>query len=604
MLSFTTQQKTTKPKLVVLIAIDGLRGDLLNKYRPAFTGGFKRLFDEGYQFTNAWVDHAVTVSHAGHETLATGNYPKDHGIVDAAFYEQSGDSLRFTDAFADSDYTLTGYPDIKSISCKKVLTPGLAEWIKQKDASAKVLCVGTGNISSALYCSHPNENVFWYSDDKGKYVSSTYFVKEYPAWVTKFNDEVLPQYFAKYQRWDNVIPPGFLHLANEDSAAFESYGEHHTFPYVASERVKKNNLMRQWIRNTPYCDDATLSFAKQGIASLAMGQTGTTDYLSIVLSQVDNTAHGFGPSSLEVFNTLFEMDRSLGDFFSYLDEKVGKGNYVVALSADHGFPEIPEQTAAKGGGGKRLGEDQIENILNTITAIEKDYARESRDVIADKIKTKLKTYDFIADVYTPAQLNDTKASGDPYLELTKKSYRKDRVPRLPFFSLKSFESPIGKAGVMVRLKQNTMIDLDAVIHGSPYDYDRFVPLFFLGGGVAKGSSGAAIKTVDVAPTLAKLAEVKIINKVDGKGVVLKGTDAYLPNLSNSKKLTVINMISIIQSSRLFLLISSLVIMPITTVMHKSGMPATTPNMLQPPCAESLTRPSISITATIKQGENM
>ncbi len=516
-LSFTFIKKQQHPKLVVLIAIDGLRGDLVDKYKPAFTGGFKRLYDEGFVFTNAWDDHAITVSHAGHETLATGNYPKNHGIVDAAFYEQSGDTLRFTDAFADSNYTLTGYPDTKSISTKKVLTAGLAEWVKQKDASAKVLCVGTGNISSALYCAHPNDNVFWYSDDLGQYVSSTYFMQQYPAWVQQFNTEQVPQYLKKYTRWDNAIPQQFLRLCDEDSAAFENYGQKHVFPYIASQRAK-DSFMHYWIRNTPYCDDATIKFAQQGITSMQMGQTTTTDYVSIVLSQVDNTAHSFGPTSLEVFNVLYQLDRSLGDFFSYLDDKVGKGNYVVALSADHGFAAIPEQTAAKGQFAKRLVQDDIEKVLDTVRKTVRIHKGESRDAVAEGLKKLLLQYDFIADVYTPAQLNNPNNSGDEYLELYKKSHRPDRVPRLPYFSLDYFQSPIAKAGVMVRLKPGCMIDLDCVIHGSPYEYDRYVPLLFMGAGVTKGTSAQKVKTIDVAPTLAKLADIQAAKTVDGKAL--------------------------------------------------------------------------------------
>src|SRR6195952_3127078 len=141
--SFTAPLKKPHGKLIVLIAVDGLRGDLLEKYKAAFNHGFKRMFSEGMNYKNAWDDHAITVSHAGHVTLATGNYPRTSGIVDAAFYEKRGDSLRFTDAFADSNYSVAGSPEIKSICGKKVLTPGLAEWVKRNDPKCKVLCLGT-----------------------------------------------------------------------------------------------------------------------------------------------------------------------------------------------------------------------------------------------------------------------------------------------------------------------------------------------------------------------------------------------------------------------------------------------------------------------------
>ncbi len=198
-----------------------------------------------------------------------------------------------------------------------MLTPGLAEWVKNNDHPGKVLCVGTGNISSALYCFHPNEPVFWYSDDLGKYVTSTYFLKEEPEWVNGFNRDELPGFFKMSKSWNNIVPDQFLHLCNKDNAPFENYGGRHVFPYIASTRVEKENLYHLWIRNTPFCDNATLALAEKGIESLSMGKGEGADYLSIVLSQVDNTSHSFGPSSLENFNVLMQMDIALGDFFSF-----------------------------------------------------------------------------------------------------------------------------------------------------------------------------------------------------------------------------------------------------------------------------------------------
>jgi hypothetical protein len=210
------------------------------------------------------------------------------------------------------------------------------------------------------------------------------------------------------------------------------------------------------------------------------------------------------------------MDIALGDFFAFLDKKVGKGNYIIALSADHGFAEIPEQMLAKGKRAVRLKEDTVELVMNEVKKIASRYSNRITRVRA--IKDFLLKQAFLADVYTPDQLNDPGISNDKFLELYKKSHRADRVPRLPFFSLKTFQSEIAVEGIMVRLKENTMIDLDCVIHGSPYDYDRYVPLIFMGNGVKKGSSMKKVYTVDVAPSLAKLGDIAAGNKTDGRSL--------------------------------------------------------------------------------------
>lgn len=438
LMSFINLQPAPHGKLIVLIAVDGLRGDLLAKYKPAFKHGFKRMFDEGFDYKYAWDNHAITVSHAGHVTLATGNYPRTHGIVDAAFYEKKGDSLAFTDAFADSAYSLPGISRTKSISTQKVLTPGLAEWVKKQNPSAKVLCVGTGEISPALYCFHTGEPVYWYNVEQGRYVTSTYFLNEDPAWVKQFNEQQLPGFIKMSKEWTNIVPQQFISLANKDDADFENGGEKHVFPYAPSERAKKANNYKSWFRFPPFCDNATLALAKAGIDAMKMGQTTGTDYLSIVLSQVDNTNHGFGPSSLETMNVLMQMDIALGDFYAYLDKKTGKGNYIVALSADHGFPEIPEQTLKKGKPAKRLTEKEIESTLNDVNQLIKTSPGLTQNQLQGKIKSYLLKQTFIADAYTSDQLQGMVASKDKYLELYKKSYRPDRVPRLPFFLAEYF----------------------------------------------------------------------------------------------------------------------------------------------------------------------
>src|SRR6185437_8262099 len=201
--------------------------------------------------------------------------------------------------------------------------------------------------------------------------------------------------------------------------------------------------------------------------------------------------------------------------YNYLDKKLGQGNYVVALSADHGFPEIPEQTLKRGKPAKRLSEKEIETVLDSVSQLSDKPLGLSTREMQSRIKSYLLRQPFIADVYSSYQLQDQSTNHDKYLELYRKSYRPDRVPRLPFFSLRSFQSSIAKVGLMVRLKPNTMIDLDTDIHGSPYDYDRYVPLIFLGNGVGHGWSAKKVNTIDIAPSLARLAHITPTTRTDG-----------------------------------------------------------------------------------------
>jgi len=511
----------SKPRLVVLLALDGLRADLLDRYDAAFTGGFRRLRLEGMRFTNAWVDHAVTVSHAGHVTLATGDWPSHHGIVDAGYYVPKGGTRILVDAVEDSTESILGVPGSRGYSPRQVLVPGIAEWTKRADRAARTLAVGTGNVSSLLHSFRPGD-VYWYR--AGTYATSTYYRSSYPAWVVRFNESVLPPLIAQSRHWNNSVPESFRSLARPDSAAYEADGVHVAFPHFFERDMRdttKAPIKRYeayWFSQTPFIDLATLRLAEEGVKANGLGRRGTTDYLSIVLSETDNMSHYYGPMSQEMFDVLFRLDKAIGAFMEFLDETVGKGEYVLALSSDHGFPEVPEYREQQGKPGGRIREEQIEQVLLAVNSVVgKDSYTSSR--AAHRVAGFVRTLPFVAQAYEPSELEGNAASDDPMLNLFRHSFRTDRIPRLPFFSLRTFTSSIAKAGVMLRLKEGTMINLDVVIHGSPYDYDRHVPMIFFGKGVIPGVRTDPVRTIDVAPTLAALAGIPIPVPVDGSAVL-------------------------------------------------------------------------------------
>jgi len=511
------------PKLVVLISIDGLGADLLNRYDSIFQGGFLRLKEQGMGFDNGVVDHAVTVSHAGHVTLSTGNRPSTHGIVDAAFYVPKGDTRVLIDAVDDSSEIILGESNSLGVSPKKILTPGLGEWIQEADHNSRSLFIATGFSSSLLYSSTPGD-VYWYSRSSGRYVTSTYYKKEYPDWVNDFNSNTLPEFQESSKNWSCLVPQSLRNLAREDQSKHEADGVYINFPHVYEEELAgeiptNKNAIFKWFGWTPTSDAATLSFVRTAIKARLLGQRESIDYLLIVLSHIDSACHYYGPHSLEVMDAILRLDDELGKFFAYLDETIGPDNYVLALSADHGFPVIPEYQQDSGFEGRRITETEIEKLLDeTESSIGKSSV--FSETVAQKVVEVSKKYNFVADAYSPEQLLSTSRTEDDFLQLYRNSYREDRIPRLPLFSLNTFESALGKAGVMVRLKKGHMIDLGPVSHGTAYIYDRHVPIYFLGAGVKQGSSLKPASTKDVAPTLAYLAGIKFPKNLDGKPLIV------------------------------------------------------------------------------------
>src|SRR5262249_40364390 len=151
--------------LVVVIAVDQLRADLLDRYDSLFTGGFRRLRDRGMRFTNTTVDHAITVSHPGHVTLATGLVPSHHGIVDAAFFEGPPGDRHLVDALEDSAETILEAPKLKGVSPRKILAPTLSEWMTRADPHSRCVAIGSGQYSSLLHAGNLRGDVYWYSID-------------------------------------------------------------------------------------------------------------------------------------------------------------------------------------------------------------------------------------------------------------------------------------------------------------------------------------------------------------------------------------------------------------------------------------------------------
>jgi predicted AlkP superfamily pyrophosphatase or phosphodiesterase len=517
---------TGRPALVVVIAVDQLGEDLMERYDPLFTGGFRRLRDQGMSFSEARVDHAISISHPGHVTLATGDSPARHGIVDAAFYEGPSGARKFVDALADPAEHIVGAPELPGVSPRKILASTLSEWVQAADPRARIAAVGSGQYSSLLHAGHAKGDVYWYAGAAGRYVTSTSYRQELPEWVERFNRESLPRFKEGSLRWESTVPEAARALARPDASPWEARGRHTTFPHLFADETppeRQNQAARDWrLAVTPMLDAATLALAAEAVRSLELGQRGVTDALSIVVSQVDDIGHWYGPRSQEQLDDLLRLDRELGDFLAFLDRTVGAGRYVVALSADHAAPDIPEHRREAGENARRVTEAEIDAVLAEVkAALAQPSASQdaSPEELAARVAAVVKRFDFVADAMTPADLAAPGAAADPFRALYRNNVRPDRVPRYPLFSFADGTSPVGEAGVTVRLVEGAMLDLDPVVHGSPYDVDRRVPLVFFGAGVRAGRSAAPARTVDLAPTLARLAGIAPPAGLDGHALL-------------------------------------------------------------------------------------
>jgi predicted AlkP superfamily pyrophosphatase or phosphodiesterase len=250
-------------------------------------------------------------------------------------------------------------------------------------------------------------------------------------------------------------------------------------------------------------DAATLAYARTMVTSLGLGRDDAPDFLNVSLSQTDRIGHGYGPLSREQLDNLLRLDRNLGEFFTFLDRTVGAGRWVVGLSADHGSL-VPPETPWPGEPASRRATPEEKAALTAI----RDSVSQRGDDAGTPAWTvaALRRLPFVADAYTHSQLVNS-APADSFAVLERRALYPGR-----------FASEFSPVGVEVRYAEGWSTNVRGTGHGSPYWYDRHVPLLFMGPGVTAGRDTTRAATVDFAPTLARLIGLTVPVTVDGRAL--------------------------------------------------------------------------------------
>jgi predicted AlkP superfamily pyrophosphatase or phosphodiesterase len=502
------QGRTASVRLIVLISVDQLPEYLLERYDSLYRGGLRRLLDQGHSYTHAVHDHAFSVTSPGHATLVTGVVPARHGIVANEWNERQGEEWRWVHSVNDAGEQVVGLSHAVGKSPRKLQVTALPDWLLAADAGARIFTASGKGRSAVLMAGRTGGHVYWYEDDIGRFVTSTYYYEVYPDWVDRYHNEILPDFYTD-SIWELTVPSGARPLARRDIAEFEYDGTHTTFPHrfidqVDDEEANEPEEYYDWWDHTPELDRATLAFAEEAVTALSLGQRGSVDFLALGLSQLDRVGHRFGPLSLEQLDAILRLDRALGEFFEFLDGTVGAGHYLVGLSSDHGVLPIPEYQAVQGLHGRRVRRDERQAARGVAEdAWTSSPPAEALAAVAEA----LEGIDFIADVMTLDEL----AGGEPadsFVALYQRSYYPGRVP-----------GSLGGQGLVVRMIEGAHASSDATTHGTPYYYDRNVPLILMGPGVPAGSSDEWARTVDMAPTLAELAGIPYPDGLDGRPLI-------------------------------------------------------------------------------------
>ncbi|MGD2124393.1 MAG: alkaline phosphatase family protein [Gemmatimonadota bacterium] len=494
--------------MVVYVVVDQLRGDLLERYDSLFTSGLRRLHDDGYRFLSATHDHAKTATAVGHATLSTGVFPSRSGIVGNDWLERTPDGWTSVYSVEDTLTHILGLPSLEGRSPSNLLRGGLADWVAEADSGAIIVSASRKDRAAVTMAGKTRGHTYWIAENEAQWITSSFYADAYPAWVERLNLTKMPVLFGD-SIWEQTVPMSAREASRSDTSAYEGDGIHTYFPHrfvdEAGDTTRRGALYR-WAYGLTAPDAALGEFAKEAVRALGMGQDPIVDFLALSFSQTDAIGHDYGPFGREQLQNLLQLDETLGDLMACLDEEVGAGRWVMALTGDHGALSIPEYSEELGERGSRATREDLTQLRNTFRA----YSAVGGDPqeTADSLVWALQQLPFVADALTVLELT-TPPPADSFVVLMRNSFHPDRW-------IGGYGSQ--GTGVVFRFEEGYYPDASpqGTGHGSPYFYDRHVPLVFLGARVEPGASTDPARTVDIAPTLAALAGIATPGDLDGQ----------------------------------------------------------------------------------------
>ncbi|MFL9833855.1 alkaline phosphatase PafA [Chryseobacterium terrae] len=503
-----------RPKLVVGLVVDQMRWDYLYRFYSKYgNDGFKRLLNKGYSLNNVHIPYVPTVTALGHTSIYTGSVPAIHGIAGNDWTDkETGKNVYCT---TDENVKPVGTSNIKvgSHSPKNLWSTTITDELRlATNFQGKVVGVSLKDRASILPAGHTPNGAYWFDDSSGDFITSTWYMNDLPQWVKNFNSQNLPDQLVA-NGWNTLLPINQYTESSPDNSSWEGLlGSAKTpvFPYnnlAEDYKTKKDN-----IRYTPFGNTLTLKLAEASVEGENLGADDVTDILAINLASTDYAGHKFGPNSIEVEDVYLRLDQDLAKFFKYLDGKVGKNQYTVFVSADHG-------------GAHSVGFLK-EHKINTGffgEGMEKD--------LNEKLKAKFGVDKLINGVDNYQIYFDRKLMADNKLELEDiKEFAIHELEKDPTVLYAVSTTEVQEATIPEPIKQRIINginrqrsgDIQLISHDSmlpPYaktgtthsvwnSYDAHIPLIFMGWGIKHGESNKQYHMTDIAPTVSALLHIQ------------------------------------------------------------------------------------------------
>jgi len=510
-----TKQETTLndhgPKLVVGIVIDQMRYDYLPMYWDKFgDSGFKRLVNRGYSFANNHYNYFPTYTGPGHAAIYTGTTPSVNGIVGNDWYDRSAG--RNVYVVSDSMVTPVGTDsDAGRMSPNNLWSTTVTDQLKLASPDSKVIAISIKDRAAVLPGGHLADGAYWYEGKMGDFISSSWYRDDLPEWIRSFNDDGLARELSN-KTWETLLPIDQYKESNTDNTPYEgAFGkeEEPVFPHILSNYTKDSYNI---VKSSPFGNTLLEEFAKKAIDGEKLGADNITDFLAVSFSSTDYVGHQFGPHSIELEDTYLRLDHALADLFNYLDKKVGKGNYMVMLTADHGVVDVPAELKDKGLPGGYFNSDEainklsdylnaaygdakwVESYINQQVYLNRDLIEE-QDIPLEKMQKDaadfLRSLDGVQSTNT-ANNFEYQDYNNGLQAMYQNGFHYDR-----------------SGDVYIQLKPGWLDSSyrTGTSHGSPYNYDTHVPLLFYGWNIPHGKTSRKTMITQIAPTISAMLNI-------------------------------------------------------------------------------------------------
>jgi hypothetical protein len=516
----------TQVRLAVLVVFDQLRGDYVaSPWRDLFVpDGFRRLQEEGAWFQNCHYPYAHTVTGAGHASLLTGCSPDRHGIVNNDWYDRSAGSQVYCVAEryeqVPASRGMAGFLKKRIAgagSPGRLLAPTVGDELKRlTGGKAQVVSMSFKDRSAVLPAGHKADACYWLDTTTGTFITSTFYRATPHAWVAEFNrGRPADRWFAR--DWERLRSDlDYERYTGPDDGPGEGKGfaQGLTFPHPMTGGGSAPGIAYySALYNSPFGNELLLELVQRAIDAEQLGQRDVADLLCVSFSCNDPIGHCWGPDSQEVLDVTLRSDLIVRQLLATLDERVGRGKYLLALTADHGVCPLPEASWARGREAARIGPDllstQANGFLNEafpaggparwVEAAVYPWIYLNQRVLRDRRLEPAKVEQALADwlcgqpgiqtAYTGTQLLQGVSPEDTIGQRVRRSFHPER-----------------SGDVTVVLKPYHLLTsplATGTTHGSPHPYDTHVPLLVYGPGIPGGPRSEAVTPQAIAAIFAR-----------------------------------------------------------------------------------------------------